>query len=345
MGMTDRGVRLRGQLRRALSVRPPDDPRRRAERGVTTASATVRAGVGRLAMRRFRTAELYGAAVVAWGSRGGGDAVVVHQMGKVASTAVVRSLEAAGAHPVYHVHALSRAGIDEIRDIYRRTWSRNGEAWHLWQSMHLERQLRRADREPWTVISLVRDPVARNVSSFFQVGESEYDLDLSSLVDREWDQGVIESLRDTFLHRFGGHGEPTSFFEDELGAVFGVDVFAAPFPASQGYDIIAAERARVLILRVEDLSRCFSEAIERFLGMPGVALDAANTSEGKEYGALYRRFREEVALPTEYLDRMYGSRYACHFYTEDELRAFRRRWARSASPGADPGAAPPATAG
>lgn len=269
--------------------------------------------------------------------------MVVHQMGKVASTAVVRSLERAAVGPVYHVHVLSADGIRQVKDVYRRTWSRNGPAWHLWQSLHLERRLRRPAPAPWTVITLVRDPVARNVSSFFQVGEAEYGIDFSSLVDREWDHGLIDGLRDAFLHRFGGHDEPEAFLDAELGAVFGVDAYATPFPTSQGYDIIAADRARVLVLRVEDLRRCFSVAIEEFLGVLDVALEGANTSESKQYGPLYQRFRDQVALPATYLDAMYGSRYARHFYTADERRALRARWTRAEAPGRD-GRPPPTTA-
>jgi hypothetical protein len=55
---------------------------------------------------------------------------------------------------------------------------------------------------------------------------------------------------------------------------------------------------------------------------------AKNTGEGKQYGEIYRSFLHAVQLPKSYVNSMYSSRYARHFYTPEEIDAFRTRHMR-----------------
>jgi hypothetical protein len=183
--------------------------------------------------------------------------------------------------------------------------------------------------ERWRVITLTRDPVARNVSSFFQIGQAQCLLGLSRTgpLPPVADE-VVERLGDLFLERFSGHDAPLTWFDDELKAVLGFDAYATPFPARQGYAIYESDRIDVLVLRVEDLRVRAEQALQEFLGVERFELVDANTAEEKNYSALYRRFVETVDLPDTYLRRMYDSKYARHFYTEGERAAFRSSWER-----------------
>ena len=60
----------------------------------------------------------------------------------------------------------------------------------------------------------------------------------------------------------------------------------------------------------------------------------SNTAEDKSYADLYKAFRRELRLPDAYLDRVYGSRSAHHFYSPAELVAFRRKWSAPPAPAA-----------
>ena len=44
------------------------------------------------------------------------------------------------------------------------------------------------------------------------------------------------------------------------------------------------------------------------------------------YAENYRRFIETLRPPKDYLDQMYDSRFARHFYSRDEIVSFRARW-------------------
>jgi hypothetical protein len=82
----------------------------------------------------------------------------------------------------------------------------------------------------------------------------------------------------------------------------------------------------VLLLRLESLNQCAPAAMREFMGLDAFELVESNTAEDKSYADLYKAFRRELALPESYLDRVYGTRFANHFYRADERDAFRRKW-------------------
>jgi hypothetical protein len=108
--------------------------------------------------------------------------------------------------------------------------------------------------------------------------------------------------------------------------VFGIDVYARPFDTGRGFDTYGEGRFSMLVLRLEDLNARFAEAVHQFLGVRKARLKTVNKAEDKWYGDLYRRFVSEVTLPDGYLDGVYGSKFARHFYTPQELAAHRWRW-------------------
>jgi Putative capsular polysaccharide synthesis protein len=254
-------------------------------------------------------------------------------MGKVGSQSVHSSLTRLGLpSPIFHIHSLVRGVIRGEEEKLRRHWgpARAGDAVHVWQSQHVRRRLPALGQgERWRVVTLTRDPVARNVSHFFQIGQAQHLLGLSRgetvppIADDE-----LEPLRDFFLERFEGHDAPLTWFDHELKAVLGFDVYAMPFSASKGYAIYESDQVDVLVLRIEDLRARAEQAFREFFAFERFELIDTNIAEEKTYADLYRRFAKTVDLPDSYLSRMYNSKYAQHFYTEGELAAFKRSWER-----------------
>lgn len=256
--------------------------------------------------------------------------LLVYQMGKVGSTSVIRSLKALELPmQIHQVHSLSPAGIAKAERIYRERFSisRQIDA-HLLSSFYLRRRLRSLETgETWKVVTLVRDPVARNLSSFFQVLHSQYaDLYQDLRLDPSSDS-LIPRLIDAFFTRFP-HEEPLRWFDNELNAVLGFDTYHEEFPRHRGYAIHRTGLVDVLTLRVEDLDRCAADAFNEFLEMDGFELLRANEGEDKLYGEAYKRVSKVIEFPNEYLDQMYTSRYVTHFYSAEEIAGFRGRWAR-----------------
>lgn len=86
------------------------------------------------------------------------------------------------------------------------------------------------------------------------------------------------------------------------------------------------------MVRVEDLTDCGEAAIREFLGLESFALVNANIGREKPYYDLYAEFERTVTLPSSYLARMFGSTFARHFYTDEEIDGFKRRWTARALP-------------
>ena len=254
--------------------------------------------------------------------------VIVYQMGRVGSKTVEASLkEMLSGVPVHHVHWLTKEGLESYerrtRSIYK---SHPGK--HFWVGQHLRKQIgERQNRRKWNLVTLVRDPIARNISAFFHTLDLWYPNFNTQYSDQQ--QSILfKELVNIFLENFP-HEIPLIWLDSEMRQVFGMDVFRSEFPIFKGYMIYHENMTTLLLIRLEDLNRRASEAFSNFLEIEGFSLVKANVSCQAEYGHIYRKFLETVNLPESYVDFMYSSKYARHFYTEEEIESFRNRWLRT----------------
>ncbi len=250
-------------------------------------------------------------------------------MGKVGSTSVYRALRAAApGFTVYHVHTLDPRQIASAQRAYARSYSARGVIpHHLLASRRLRDELARGQpRGRWKVVTLVRDPIARNVSSFFQDIQLRHpDYPYADRVASGDTEGLADELVALFLARHD-HDEPLRWCDRELSGVLGVDVYAQPFPHDTGWATYRAPSADVLVLRLEDVDDVLEPASRAFLDISGVVPEQENVASDKSYADGYRAFLARLRLPEGYVDRTYASRYARHFYSAAERDAFARRW-------------------
>lgn len=298
--------------------------RRRATGRRAGARRALKGLAQRLCDRSYPTAKLFYLFALRFLFPRGGPPILVYQMAKVGSSTVARSLAARRLpSPIFHVHWLTGPELEGAEARARERWARglatSQSCRFIWEGQYLRRRLAgRRPSERWYVVSLVRDPVARNISDFFRVGPDALGLDFRA--------EAMDVLGAAFLERYAGHDEPLVWFDAQLKATFGLDVYERPFPQETGYAIYENELVKALVLRLEDLRFCAPSAFQEWLGLDGFELVAANVTEPKGTGTLYRTFLESVELPPEYLSRMYGSRYARHFYSAEELARFREQW-------------------
>lgn len=257
-----------------------------------------------------------------------GGPILIYQMGKVGSSAVYRALRESGLGvPIHQVHLLNN--LDEIERHVRRLYDRPEETLRqIERGRRLRQDIDREPRRRWDVVTIVRDPVARNISAFFQSIEEILPDLRTSLGKGRVD---IALLLDAFLERFD-HGAPTGWFDTQMKPVFDLDVFSAPFPHERGFQTLEGDRARLLILRTRDLPRCFSTAFRDFLDVPVKRPSPENSAAGKWYGSLYERFLAEASLPQEYVATQYESKMARHFFTSDEISRMWTHWSSRVEP-------------
>ncbi|WP_157411147.1 MULTISPECIES: putative capsular polysaccharide synthesis family protein [Actinoplanes] len=259
-----------------------------------------------------------------------GDTVhVVYQMGKVGSSSLYESLRAAGVPNLYKIHYLSDQGIERAQRLYAGFRTEVGVP-HLAASREL-RELRRSRPDVrWTVFTLVREVIARDVSAYVQM----VDLLNPALVDGpEPDVGrIARGAAAQFLGFDERRNYTCRWFADELGAVFGVDVFDHAFDHARGWQWIRTAGVDLILLRTEDLTRVLSEATTVAVDVPVAPVYASARSPEKLQAAYevntYRRVLDRVRIPERTCRRVYDAKYARHFYTDQEIDAFTDRWTK-----------------
>ncbi len=248
--------------------------------------------------------------------------IIVYQMGKVASTSVYNSLRALDLDvPVYHLHFLNdlEAHEEELARLYR---PEHGGRQMIRIARELRAQMQDAPRQKWNLISLVRLPIPRAISGYFMKLEHYFPafqerLARGELTIREIANYFAEEYRDRM---------PDFWFEQQVQALFGIDVYASEFPKARGFQIYEQKNIRLLVIRAEDLNRCAVEAMRAFLGLASFQVMNKNLAEEKKYAGAYQDFQRVLRMPPEYVRQMHDTQYAQHFYTQEELNASVQRW-------------------
>lgn len=257
--------------------------------------------------------------------------VLIYRMGKVGSRTVYTSLKAAAvAQPVLAVHFIS----DDVHTLRRRRGNEHpGDAipLHYLLGAAIGDELRRRPGAPCQVISLVREPIAFAVSNFFQKPQLARENVWTDRGEIDADKAV--SYLTKKFRRGGGTNYIDNWFDRELKGVFGVDVYATPFPVDRGYAVYQRGSVEALVLRLEDLSEKGPQVLADFLGLDGpVPLIRSNDRLQSRDAAAYRRVIERLRVDRRSCEKMYACRVARHFYGEDMIGKFVSHWSREDVP-------------
>lgn len=243
--------------------------------------------------------------------------VLIYTMGRVSSGSCSIALGKAGYNRRHHVHTMN----EDWRAYSGAASPATGMSAQQEARYEYDRKVRRDiidSGEKALVISFVREPLTRNMSAFFMNR-----VDKKGVPDK-----TPEGLRKLFLKRYP-HFVPLEWYHRELNNVLGLNVFNSPFDPKVGYSVIEHGRFRILLLRTEMTNEAKGAALSEFLGVP-VEMEVSKKSDKyelkEETNDLYRAFKKDVKFRKEFLDYLYGSEYARHFMSEDEVAELRSRW-------------------
>jgi hypothetical protein len=246
--------------------------------------------------------------------------ILIYQMGKVASSSVYESLRKVVDRPVVHLHFLSDT-IDKHFAQHRNAGVRP-LPYHLFLGKALRKCLT-SSRVRVQVITLVRDPIARQLSDLFQNPQfHDYGDALQNCRPEDLTARFIADIDrgDSLNYMF-------DWLDSEIRSVFGVDVFATDFDRQRGWQRYASDTAEVFLARVENLDQAFACGLPDFLGIPGpIEQVKANIRHETPAGELYGAMKNALALPDNVLRRVYSHCFCRHFYTDAELEQFIAKW-------------------
>ncbi|MBD3289158.1 hypothetical protein GF337_10165 [candidate division KSB1 bacterium] len=254
--------------------------------------------------------------------------ILIYQMGKVGSSTLQHSLNALNLNrAVYHIHTLTKENLDNLEKVLKNAFHlTHSVPGHYARGRYLRKRINSDSSKKWTIITLVRDPIARNISSFFQdinhrFPEFNYPQKARTL---KQDELVTELIKLYFEKH--DHEKPLWWFDKELKQTFGVDVYSTPFPKNHGYKVYNCKRAKVLLIRLENLDQCKKKAFREFLNIDNFELFNVNLAEQKGYSEIYHKFKSSICFPKSYIDKFYKSKLVKHFYTQKEIRDFELKW-------------------
>jgi hypothetical protein len=172
------------------------------------------------------------------------------------------------------------------------------------------------------IIRLVRDPISRNISAFFE--NLKYKLDSNaSLNDLN-----ISDLIERFLKEYP-HSVPLDWFDNEMKNVTGIDVFQKEFHYSKKYELYKAKNIELLLIRIDLDDGEKALLIKKFLKIKDFEIIRYNIGERKSYSQIYETFQEKICLPESYLNNMLDSKFTKHFYSQKEIEGIRKKWQKT----------------
>jgi hypothetical protein len=245
-------------------------------------------------------------------------AILVHTASKVGSTTVYQNLiDLYGWEHLFHTHFLNPRTIVNFRirkfhPIHLRVIDgQNKPYYKMLFAAGADKRIK--------VITLVRDPLARFLSAKFQNFEVTGGKEpLPSVVALE------EKVAQAFWVNYFDN-----WFDQELRAVFDLDVFAHKIDPSRGFHIFKNEKIDLLLLKLEDLDTCWEQAWLEFTGLKPFKLTKRNVGDQKtQLPDTYREYRSKFKLKEEDLNKHLQTRVMQSFYTEAERQQIFERWVR-----------------
>ncbi len=250
-------------------------------------------------------------------------AILVYQMGKVGSTTVYHSLKnQLFLTPAFHVHCLGDRDLQEHEQAYLSKGENPNDFTYLRHGKFLRKKLDEPSNIQWKIITLVRDPIARDISMFFQQIHRNFPNGLET-------EEIVNLLQKHFASFEESQERDRNWFKREIKHNFKINIYDFDFDKQKGYSIIKKENTAVLIIRLESLNDCFNLAIKELInGKKSWYLTPKNIGANKQYNAQYLEVVRQIKIPRDICQKIYSSQHIQHFYTKEMIKKMSDKWAK-----------------
>ena len=230
--------------------------------------------------------------------------VLVYTMGKVGSSTISTSLEAAGVG-CFDVHFLETERLTKMLRKYLNDPDIKKTPPHIIASIRARDYIE--SQSSVKMISLVRNPIMRNISAVFQNTPKRLDGDIEAIMAR---------LRN-YATRI-----PDDWFQKDFKPITGIDVLSADIDSKADHFRFSKGKFEVLLLKLEADDVRKSDLIGEFLGKK-VKLKRANEAQNKWYRDIYRQAIEAPGdIRQDYIEECVNLKYFKKLYSEAERRRF-----------------------
>jgi len=239
--------------------------------------------------------------------------VVVYTVGKVGSASVYLSLKPQLKNSVFFCHRLLADNISA----YKNHFKINGVKPYFQKMGDLIYQKKVAQQKHVKIITLVRNPIERNVSEFFE--------HLSVYHKKEIDISKSEELIKSFKQNFI-HASTNLWWQNEFEKALNLDLKNYKFNHTTKYLHIEKDKLQILLLRTDLDNRIKSEIISNFLQLKDFKIQNFNQTTLKKYSGPYQSFKAQIKFETEFLNRILDDKYTRLFFSEEERHSIKLKW-------------------
>ncbi len=241
--------------------------------------------------------------------------VLVFSMGKVGSLSIYYLIKNHLKIPVFHIHSLDEAE----QKMYDKQCFEKGILPGSRSTIPMINRLILKRNRPFRIITLVRNPVERNISAFFEAFEFYVGVKAENYI------GTIENLVQIY-HKKMAHQYPIDWFENYFFKQTGINIYDFSYSKQQKFLTITSSNIDILLLDTELLDAEKEKQIEKFLGLKNLKIDRKNVRENTSAADLYKKFKKNILLEKFYLDSLLNTNYFNHFFDKNEMQKTERRW-------------------
>ena len=238
--------------------------------------------------------------------------IIIHTLGKVGSSTIYYELKKLSPwENIFHTHFLS----DEWLNL--RLKDGNHFEFNNRAAKKVFSYLEQYPNNKKYFISLVRDPVSREISNFMQNPQDFIEGDILL--------NPIAVLKKKYLENLS-YDYTLNWFDTEFLNYTGFNVYSQPFDKDKGFSIYEHNNLKIMIVKLEKLNECYSDAMKAFFDLNLKLGVNSNLSSQKKISTVYSELKKSIKFTEDQLNTVYSHKYVTHFYTLEEIKTFKEKW-------------------
>lgn len=163
--------------------------------------------------------------------------------------------------------------------------------------------------EPIYFITMTRDPISRNLSSFFEMPQHKKNISKGA---------------EFFIKNYD-HQRGIRWYDHQMRDYLGFDIYEGNFNKEKGFKIYKKGNKKLLFIRAEDITEKINEGVSSLLD-EDINTELINKNITKNKYSEYDNFKKKIKIPKKILDDLYESKHIKHFYSDNEIKIMRSKW-------------------
>ncbi len=248
-----------------------------------------------------------------------GTPIVVYSAPKTASTAVAAALDRTAGLDTVKVHFLQPQHF--WAGPLQSKVAKNGLLRHRAIEQRPARRLLLNSDRPLRIVSVVRDPIAFNLSNYTYFGRAYWMRTFWRSAPWIDTQQILRHFLETFPHE-----SSSLWWQHEFARSTGINPVTEGFDTTRGAQRYQRGRFDCLVLRADLEDRLKHAALCEWTGREVSSIERENPNDGQAAPGVYARLKQAIRNEHSYLDRMLDLPAVHAFYSKAQRDALRAAW-------------------